>query len=159
MGRDKNAAKFLLPWGIMFSIFVFLASGHQCVADAGGRNYSFVTPVAASMPAGRVKPQPPGTIKMRTTGYCACARCCGKWARHRTTASGHKIKRGDKFAAADRKFAFGSKVIVPGYSKRPIEIKDRGGSIRGNKLDLYFDTHKKAKNWGVKTLHVQIVPA
>lgn len=96
------------------------------------------------------------TVRMRVTGYCACRKCCGRFA-DGITACGHKIRRGDAFAAADRKYSFGTEMIVAGYNNgKPIKVLDRGGAIRGNKLDLFFHSHKRARKWGVKYIDVQI---
>lgn len=96
------------------------------------------------------------TVRMRVTAYCACRRCCGKFA-DGITASGHKIRRGDTFAAADKRYSFGTEMVVAGYNKgKPIKVLDRGGAIRGNKLDVFFPTHKKARKWGVKYIDVKV---
>ena len=96
------------------------------------------------------------TVRMRVTAYCACRRCCGKFA-DGITACGHKIRRGDAFAAADRKYSFGTEMVVAGYNNgKTIKVLDRGGAIRGNKLDLFFHSHKKARQWGVKYIDVKV---
>jgi 3D (Asp-Asp-Asp) domain-containing protein len=93
---------------------------------------------------------------MRVTAYCPCSKCCGQYA-DGITANGHKICQGDTFAAADEKFAFGSELIIPGYSNsRPVKVLDRGGSIKGNRLDVFFHTHEEALQWGVQYLEVKI---
>jgi len=33
---------------------------------------------------------------------------------------------------------------------------DRGGAIKGNRLDLFFQTHQQALEWGVQHLDVLI---
>ena len=96
------------------------------------------------------------TVRMRVTAYCACRKCCGKFA-DGITASGHKIRSGDTFAAADKRYSFGTEMIVAGYNKgKPIKVLDRGGAIRGNKLDVFFNSHKKAMQWGVKYIDVKV---
>jgi 3D (Asp-Asp-Asp) domain-containing protein len=96
------------------------------------------------------------TRRMRVTGYCACPICC-KGSSDGITANMHRIRRGDVFAAADKKVPFGTRIIIPGYNRgRSIEVKDRGGLIRGNRLDLYFSNHQTAWKWGVKYLDVRV---
>jgi 3D (Asp-Asp-Asp) domain-containing protein len=96
------------------------------------------------------------TRLMRVTAYCPCSKCCGEYA-DGITANGHKIGPQDAFVAADRNFAFGSELIVPGYNEgRPVRVLDRGGSIKGNRLDVFFHTHEEALRWGVKYLEVKI---
>lgn len=95
-------------------------------------------------------------VRMRVTGYCACSRCCGKFSDGRT-ASNHRIRRGDVFVAADKRYRFGTEMMIPGYnSGKTVSVQDRGRVIKGNRLDLYFDTHQQAKKWGVKYLNVMV---
>ena len=41
---------------------------------------------------------------------------------------------------------FGTIVEVPGYGYGRVE--DRGGAIKGNRLDLWFPSHSEAQRWG-----------
>jgi len=96
--------------------------------------------------------------KMRVTAYCPCAKCCGQWSKHKTTAAGIKLKGGERLVAAPKTIPFGTKLIIPGYNNgQPVKVLDRGGAIKGNRLDVLFDTHQEALNWGVKYLNVEIV--
>ena len=108
-----------------------------------------------------VERAPIETREMRISAYCSCEKCCGVWAKkginssgQRITASGYEIQEGDRFVAAPAEWAFGTVMDISGYGK--VEVKDRGGSIKGNRLDVYFDTHQEALNWGVQYLSVQI---
>jgi len=93
---------------------------------------------------------------MRVTAYCPCAKCCGQFA-DGITANGHRIADGDRFVAADRQYAFGTELIIPGYHNgRPVKVLDRGGAIKGNKLDVFFNTHEEALEWGVRYLDVLV---
>jgi 3D (Asp-Asp-Asp) domain-containing protein len=93
---------------------------------------------------------------MRVTGYCPCQKCRGKYSDGKT-ANGHRIGQGDTFVAADKRHAFGTKMIVPGYNdSQPVDVLDRGGAIRGNRLDIFFDSHRKARQWGVRYLLVKV---
>jgi 3D (Asp-Asp-Asp) domain-containing protein len=95
-------------------------------------------------------------IRMRVTGYCPCAKCCGKYSDGKT-ASGHAIRDGDVFVAADKTYAFGTEMIVPGYNdSEPVQVLDRGGAIRGDRLDVFFNSHKEAMQWGVRYLWVKV---
>jgi 3D (Asp-Asp-Asp) domain-containing protein len=96
------------------------------------------------------------TVRMRVTAYCPCPICCGRLAQGRT-ANGHLIRQGERFVAADKKYPFGTELIVPYYNNgKPIKVIDRGGAIKGNCLDLFFDDHNKAVKWGVKFLDVKV---
>jgi len=98
-------------------------------------------------------------VKMEVTAYCSCKKCCGKDASG-ITASGKPVSYNNgKFVAADtRLLAFGTKVIIPGYANEmQVEVTDRGGLIKGNKLDVYFDDHKTALKWGRQIIEVEII--
>ena len=98
-------------------------------------------------------------VRMRVTAYCPCAKCCGRYA-DGVTSCGHVIQPGDVFAAADRRYSFGTQMIVPGYNNgRAVEVLDRGGAIHGDRLDVFFHSHQEALNWGVRYLDVKIRPA
>jgi len=91
---------------------------------------------------------------MVVTAYCGGKCCCGQYGGKLVTASGYKIKAGDKLCAAPRNLKFGTMIDIPGYGRVP--VLDRGGAIKGNRLDVYFPTHKEAKEWGRKTLKVKV---
>lgn len=58
-------------------------------------------------------------------------------------------------AADTRYYPFGTKMYVPGYGWGIVE--DRGSAILGpQRIDLYFDSHAKALEWGRKKVQVQI---
>jgi 3D (Asp-Asp-Asp) domain-containing protein len=96
------------------------------------------------------------TVRMRVTAYCPCPKCCGKYSDGQT-ACGHKIRPGDAFVAADSKYGFGTEMLVTGYnSGEPVKVLDRGGAIRGDRLDVFFNSHEEALEWGVKYLDVKV---
>jgi 3D (Asp-Asp-Asp) domain-containing protein len=113
----------------------------------------------ASESADKTVDLPPGQwriVRMRVTAYCPCAKCCGQSA-DGITANGHRIAEGDRFVAADRQYTFGTELIIPGYhGDTPVRVLDRGGAIKGNKLDVFFNTHQEALEWGVRHLDVNV---
>lgn len=92
-----------------------------------------------------------GVTLYKVTAYCPCLKCCGKT--NGITASGTKATEG-RTIATDGKFSFGTKLSINGTT---YIVEDRGGAIKGNKIDMYFDTHAEALAWGVKYLPVQVV--
>lgn len=91
------------------------------------------------------------TVEMNVSAYCKNSCCCGKWA-DGFTASG--VRAEGLICAADPKYPFGTKMIVAGVT---YTVEDRGGAIKGNKLDLLFETHWEALEWGRRTLKVKIL--
>ena len=91
------------------------------------------------------------TVKIyKVTAYCSCAKCCGKT--NGITSSGKKATSG-RTIAAPASFAFGTKVLING---KEYVVEDRGGAIRGNRIDVYMNSHSAAMAWGVKYLPVEI---
>lgn len=102
--------------------------------------------------------RPARQMWMTVTAYSPDEQSCGPFA-DGLTATLHSVKvNGTKFVAADtRLLPFGSLVTVPGYDDGHIvPVLDRGGAIKGNKLDLMFPTHEEARQWGRQRLQVVI---
>lgn len=96
------------------------------------------------------------TKEMEVTAYCPCDKCCGKYS-DGVTASGASItEHGGKFVAAPKAFPFWTMIEIPGYSDRAVPVLDRGGAIKGNRLDVFFPTHEEALEWGRRTVVVKI---
>ncbi len=97
-------------------------------------------------------------LTMLTTAYSPDERSCGKWA-DGFTASGYSVwTNGMKLVAADtRILPFGTLVSIPGYNGgKPVPVLDRGGKIKGNRLDLLYPTHESALKWGAQRLTVDV---
>ena len=92
-----------------------------------------------------------GTKYYKVTAYCACAKCCGKSTGR--TASGTRATAG-RTVAAPKNFAFGTKIKING---KTYVVEDRGGAIKGNRIDVYMKSHSAALSWGVKYLPVEVV--
>ena len=86
------------------------------------------------------------------TAYCPCVKCCGK--SDGITASGEKAVEGIT-VAMDKSMPFGTKIYIDGVGERIVQ--DRGGAIKGNRIDLYFDSHEKALEFGRQTKQVTIL--
>ena len=92
-------------------------------------------------------------VKMyKVTAYCSCPKCCGKWA-NGITAMGTTAKVG-RTVAAPRNFKFGTKLLIGG---KKYVVEDRGGAIKGNRIDMYVSSHAAALRWGVKYLPVKVI--
>ena len=70
------------------------------------------------------------------------------------TASGTRLRRG--VIAVDPSFIpLGTRVYIPGYGEAVAE--DTGGSIVGNIIDIAFDTHEEAIEFGRQDLEIYIL--
>jgi 3D (Asp-Asp-Asp) domain-containing protein len=84
-------------------------------------------------------------LAMRATAYSA---------RGGITKSGTRFREG--IIAVDPKIIpLGTRVYVEGYGEAIAD--DTGGKIKGHRIDVAFNTHRKAINWGVKYVKVRIL--
>lgn len=93
------------------------------------------------------------TVTFRCTGYCNCSTCCGKWTGS-PTASGVMPVAGRTIAVDTSIIPFGTEVVINGHT---YVAEDTGGAIKGNRIDIYFDSHEEALNFGVQWLEVKIL--
>ena len=70
------------------------------------------------------------------------------------TAAGTLVRRG-VIAVDPNVIPMGTRVFIPGYGEAVAE--DTGGAIKGNHIDIAFDTHKEALTFGRKNLEVYIM--
>lgn len=93
----------------------------------------------------------------RLTAYCACEKCCGHWATIRPkdedgnpivyTANQSIAKQGVTVAADTSVLPFGTVLLIDDHE---YIVQDRGGAINGNRIDIYFESHEEALQFGVQ---------
>lgn len=89
----------------------------------------------------------------KITAYCPAKCCCGKWA-DGTMASGTKCKVG---YVACNILPFNTSVEIEGLGI--FVVKDRGAKRyfdRQHHIDIYFDNHEQAKQFGVQYRKVKV---
>ena len=140
---------------LMITVGIVAGAVIQSGVDAR-RAKPLPTPTPIELRDSRPLPEP---VTYNVSAYCAGPCCCGDFA-DGITASGHKIQPGDCFVAAPKSIPFGTKLWIPGYNGgEAVSVLDRGGAIKGNKLDVFFggkDGHQKALQWGRQYLKVKI---
>ena len=123
---------FLLQWCLGY----YMGASHY-------KNHHKFSPLRSAVNTSKTAGQ------YKVTAYCPGPCCCGKFA-DGITASG--LQAVGKIVAAPKSIPFGTVLDIPGYGVNTVE--DRGGAIKGNKLDVLFPTHQEALNWGVQELTV-----
>lgn len=91
------------------------------------------------------------TETFKLTAYCPCMQCCGKT--DGITASGTKATEGRTIAVDPNIIPFGTEVIINGHT---YIAEDKGGAIKDNRIDVYFDSHQDALEFGVQYADVLI---
>lgn len=89
---------------------------------------------------------------VNASAYTAAADECGK--SDGITASGKKVKENHTIACP-REFPFGTKIRIDGMGTYVCE--DRGGAIKGNKIDIYMETKSEAFAFGRRNLPAEVV--
>ena len=78
------------------------------------------------------------------TAYCPCPACCGEWA-DGLTYTETVATEGRTIAVDPDVIPLGSKVDINGYE---YIAEDIGGAIKGNRIDMFFEKHEDALNFG-----------
>lgn len=119
-------------------------------------------PTAEVVEPPQVSPEPvePAWTEYEATAYCSCEKCCGAWAENRPdgivyTASGAVAQEGVTIAADWDVLPPGTVVYIDGLGERVVQ--DRGGAIKGNAVDVYFEDHDEALVFGRQTVRLYIV--
>lgn len=86
----------------------------------------------------------------KITYYCPCEKCCGK--SDGITASGALVTA-DHTVAADG-FEFGTQLMINGTI---YTVEDRGGAIKGNRIDIFCNTHEEALEKGIDNYEVYLI--
>ena len=86
------------------------------------------------------------------TAYCPCKKCCGKWSGGKTK-SGTTPQANRTIAVDESNIKMGSIIFIDGIE---YVAEDTGGAIKGNKIDIFFNTHEEALNFGIKKKEVFI---
>lgn len=82
--------------------------------------------------------------RFEITGYCSCDICCGE-KEEKLTRSGTVPRAGHTVAADPDVLPLGSIIRI---EDTIYLVEDTGREVKGNVIDIYFDTHEEAVNFG-----------
>ena len=85
------------------------------------------------------------------TAYCPCVKCCGK--SDGITASGTQATAGRTVAVDTRLIPYGTEISIDG---KTYVAEDCGGKVKGYTIDVFFNSHEEALNFGRQTKTVKI---
>lgn len=97
----------------------------------------------------QIEPQMTYLGTWTTTAYCACPICCGEWS-NGYTASGTLATQGRTVACGI--LPFGTQIVIDGTT---YTVEDTG--VEGEWIDIYFDSHEDALNYGMRDKEVYLV--
>lgn len=94
--------------------------------------------------------------EFQLTAYCPCMKCCGK--DDGITATGTTATEGRTIAVDPSVIPYGS-IVTLYYEDGTVHTytaEDCGGGIKGTRLDIYFDDHQAALQFGVQSAMVYV---
>lgn len=86
------------------------------------------------------------------TAYCPCEKCCGEYA-DGITASGTVATEGRTCAVDPDVIPLGTEIEIDGVK---YIAEDVGGAIKGRRIDICFNDHRSALQYGVKCKEVYV---
>ena len=113
--------------------------------------------VAAAEPAQEQQTEQPekqhNIVTVTATAYCPCSLCCGKC--DGITATGTQATAGRTIAADPSIYPYGTKMQI---GNNVYIVEDCGGAVKGkNRIDIFFNTHAEALQFGRRTLTAKIL--
>ena len=148
--------KLLIRLFLTLLYLCVLYNFNKCMALTLSENMEFKTvesvTINESVGVARLKTSDKKSMgRFKLTGYCRCIKCCGKT--DGITSTGTKAKAGRTIAVDPDIIPYGSKVEINGNE---YIAEDCGGAIKNNKVDIFFDSHEEALEFGVKYSEVYI---
>lgn len=156
---SKRGKKILTSWIIIAVIFFIIGLLIGSICFHSHDEIPEIEGTVSVTTAPEVIPEYKHTSlgEYRLTAYCACEKCCGYWATIRPldedgnpivyTANQSVAKQGVTVAADTNVLPFGTVLLIDGHE---YIVQDRGGSINGNCIDIYFESHEEALQFGVQ---------
>jgi len=98
-----------------------------------------------------------GVMHVEATGYTAGFESTGKRPGdpgYGITSTGAKAQPG-VIAVDPKVIPYGTHIYVPGYGYGV--ALDTGGAIKGQRIDLFYETEKQANNWGRRWVTIQLL--
>lgn len=91
-------------------------------------------------------------MTLTATAYCPCANCSGGWGNR--TSTGKTATAGRTIAVDPSFIPYGTGVIIEGVT---YIAEDCGGAIKGNRVDIFFNTHEEAMSYGRRVVTAYIL--
>lgn len=144
-GTGNYGFEVEVPWDT-YGDGSYLIEAYGAGQKLSGTQIHGVGAAAVSTPALR----PLGIF--RTTAYCPCRQCSGKWGGR--TSTGTIASANHTISVDPRVIPYGSRLMIGGVI---YTAEDCGGGVKGNHVDIYFNTHGETRAYGSRNLEVYLV--
>lgn len=88
----------------------------------------------------------------RTTAYCPCRQCSGGWGGR--TSTGTIAAANHTISVDPRVIPYGSRIMINGVV---YTAEDCGGGVKGNHIDIFFNTHGETRSYGSRSAEIYLV--
>lgn len=157
--RRKSMRRLAVAKAII--VIVILAIGFACIALLNNvmDSQTELRELLENPPkeqAVEIEEEPAETVSLgefRLTHYCSCPICCGKYA-DGITATGTTVEAGRTIAVDPDIIPLGTEVIIDDHT---YIAEDTGTEIKGNRIDIYCESHSEALNRGVVYREVEVI--
>lgn len=168
--RRRTRARIRLikiQWLLILALVVALILSFVTRPSASVPDEPETSPVRVEAPEPTTETAAPELIELgefKTTAYCTCVKCCGIWsAEHPSRVGTDYVQRtkSGTIPTADRTVSvdpdvipLGTVLIIDGHE---YIAEDTGSAVKGNVIDIYFDSHELAVEYGVqmKTIYIK----
>lgn len=149
---------------VLLSLIFLVGCGEQAVESVDSPpeatdSVNDVKPVGGKVVEhGSVQPKYESLGMFQLTGYCPCSKCCGIWAECRPNgvvygASGEELAPNHSVAVDTSIIPYGTVLLINGTE---YVAEDCGSAIKGNHIDIYFETHEEAVKFALQYAEVFI---
>lgn len=112
---------------------------------------------ASTTLAKKVEGITPKVATFNTSAYCPCMSCCGKT--NGITSSGAPASQWYTLAAGSV-YPIGTVIYIPYFKDKPnggwFVVQDRGGAISSDRLDIFYNSHSSALQFGRRYLECYV---
>ena len=163
---DKESVKYSLAIGLLISMLAINGRSPASIYKPTPQPHIMTesVTVAATDPVTEVETETEVELETETfiewvslgefklTAYCSCSKCCGRFS-DGITATGTKATQGRTIAVDPKVIPYGTEVTIGGVVYL---AEDCGGAINNNHIDIFFNSHSEALNFGVQYAEVFI---
>lgn len=166
--NDSACRLFLGVLGVFLAFMVYsLAFGKQVTIQADDKVYTDHKEVerkpqpkvvaygpAVTISRSKLRPVVPEAMDIQGNERVITATSTAYTHTGHRTASGIKPYRG-VVSVDPRVIPLGTKLFVENYG--PAIALDTGGDMKGNRIDVFFDTREEALSWGRRSVKVRVL--
>ena len=151
--KTKAAVAAVLFFSCFTASFPAFAKGAVGTSEIAAEANEYVNAGPGAAPGKEAETDPSG-ISLGTftiTGYCGCTKCSGG---HNLTYSGTVPTPNHTLSADLELYPIGTKLKIDGIV---YTVEDKGSSVDGNLVDIYYATHEEALEKGTYKAEVFLV--